>query len=361
MTTLTILKAQHGDGFIIKTEKGEESYTILIDGGPDGAYPDLCEILDKPEFEKIDMVILTHFDDDHINALSQWLSAHPDRAENIRKYWFNLPQFIPMPDSAATASYGQAITLFNFMEKLEEKSGKTIDWRDHVIVGCLHKDEENLIKLSVIAPTEDAIKKNEKTLAQKESDRLEKEGKLYPLSDENMEEENARSPKMLEELQEKDWKSTQIINDASIAFIFEAYDGTSILFTGDALAKTMTESLINRGHTPDKPLEINLLKMPHHGSKFNISNDLLSVIKTNRYLITTNGGSGTSKHPDRETLAKIILNPARNLNETIDIYINYNIELLRAHQPDLLTDEEISNEKYNFRIKNDTEELIFNK
>ena len=94
-------------------------------------------------------------------------------------------------------------------------------------------------------------------------------------------------------------------NGSSIAFLAE-YDGRSALLTGDAHApvlKTRIRTLLrNRGQ--DK-LAVGAFKLPHHGSKYNLSPALLGLLDTRRFLISTDGTS-SSRHPDPVALARIV-------------------------------------------------------
>jgi hypothetical protein len=60
--------------------------------------------------------------------------------------------------------------------------------------------------------------------------------------------------------------------------------------------------LKNRGQ--DK-LTVGAFKLPHHGSKYNLSPSLLGLLDTRRFLISTDGTS-SSRHPDPVALARIV-------------------------------------------------------
>lgn len=51
-------------------------------------------------------------------------------------------------------------------------------------------------------------------------------------------------------------------------------------------------------------LSIDLFKLPHHGSKANISRELLEKLACDRYLISTSGAY--FKHPDQAAIARVI-------------------------------------------------------
>jgi len=108
-----------------------------------------------------------------------------------------------------------------------------------------------------------------------------------------------------EDVKERFKPDTTEANGSSIAFLAE-YDGRSALFTGDAHAHVLETSirtlLKNRGQ--DK-LAVGAFKLPHHGSKYNLSPELLGLLDTRRFLISTDG-TMSSRHPDPVALARIV-------------------------------------------------------
>jgi hypothetical protein len=108
-----------------------------------------------------------------------------------------------------------------------------------------------------------------------------------------------------EDAKERFKADTTEANGSSIAFLAE-YGGRSALFTGDAHARVLESSirtlLRNRGQ--DK-LTVGAFKLPHHGSKYNLSPALLGLLDTRRFLISTDGTS-SSRHPDPVALARIV-------------------------------------------------------
>lgn len=84
-------------------------------------------------------------------------------------------------------------------------------------------------------------------------------------------------------------------NRDSIVFTF-AYEGHSILLTGDAWAEDLIESL------EDGPHSFDLVKLPHHGSTGNISEGFPQAIRCSDFLVCADG----TLHPDKQTIAKLI-------------------------------------------------------
>ena len=95
-----------------------------------------------------------------------------------------------------------------------------------------------------------------------------------------------------EELADKEivMKDVSPSNKSSIVFEF-LYDGKKLLFTGDAGAKDII-SVIEQ--------EYDIIKLPHHGSVRNMSEQWKDV-KCNRFIICTDG----VMHPDKQVLAKL--------------------------------------------------------
>jgi hypothetical protein len=109
-------------------------------------------------------------------------------------------------------------------------------------------------------------------------------------------------------------------NGSSIAFLAE-FEGKSALFAGDAhptvLETCLRELLGRRG---EEKLQLDAFKIPHHGSKYNLSAGLLALIDCSRYLVSTNGDY--FNHPDAEAIARVIIDGG----EQPDIFFNYKTE-----------------------------------
>ena len=78
------------------------------------------------------------------------------------------------------------------------------------------------------------------------------------------------------------------------------------MFLGDSSPADYDEvlSYISK-QNEDKKMPFELVKVSHHGSKFDTSSNLFNYITSKRYLILTNGNG--YDHPDLESIAKIIL------------------------------------------------------
>ena len=89
-------------------------------------------------------------------------------------------------------------------------------------------------------------------------------------------------------------KDTSINNKNSVVFIFQ-FQGKRFLFTGDAWAEDIIAGLGREKQRFD------LVKLPHHGAVGNISEEFPEHISCENFLICTDG----VMHPDKQTAAKL--------------------------------------------------------
>ena len=109
---------------------------------------------------------------------------------------------------------------------------------------------------------------------------------------------------------------TSVTNGSSIATIIEM-SGVRMLFLGDAWAEDVVEEL-ERLRSDGQSLLFDAVKISHHGSLRNTSPALLDLIDSPTYFISSSGA--LHDHPDFEVLTAIVDRPAafeRNL------YFNY--------------------------------------
>jgi hypothetical protein len=93
-------------------------------------------------------------------------------------------------------------------------------------------------------------------------------------------------------------------NGSSIAFLAE-FEDRRCLFAGDAHPPVL-EASVRRLLNSDggARLQLDVFKVPHHGSSHNLSPELLDMVACDQYLISTSGRYFS--HPARETIARII-------------------------------------------------------
>ena len=70
---------------------------------------------------------------------------------------------------------------------------------------------------------------------------------------------------------------SELANMVSISMVIRC-DSFSMLALVDSFPQEIYQSLIERGYSKEKKLKVDYVKMPHHGSAENISNNLLDII-----------------------------------------------------------------------------------
>jgi glyoxylase-like metal-dependent hydrolase (beta-lactamase superfamily II) len=101
---IKLLKAGNGDSILFSFNDGNDNRNILIDGGVSDTYysqntnlyGDLKTELDSitKKGEVIDLLVLTHIDNDHICGLLKWFEIDKIAHEMVRNVWFNSGKLI---------------------------------------------------------------------------------------------------------------------------------------------------------------------------------------------------------------------------------------------------------------------------
>lgn len=306
---LKIIKARHGDAFIFECKKDEASFVMVVDSGPRLCAKEIVPIF--KQLPQIDLLVLTHFDEDHIAGFIDYFKQYPEDALKIKEYWCNCANQIEVDNGKMISAYDNAKSFADCLREIL-KEHQDVRWIELIKAG--HEYHNGLVDIEVIAPSEQALAKNWSSYV----------AEKYPAISYQSMEVDYGVP--LQELAKRETPgSSQKVNNASIAFILRG-DGMSYLMLGDVMAEDVYGCLTEKGYSKENPLKVDFVKVPHHGSKYNIDNNLLDIIKCNGFIISTNGGRGSAYHPDREAIAKILYHPQRDMHETIHLYFNYTLK-----------------------------------
>ena len=96
-------------------------------------------------------------------------------------------------------------------------------------------------------------------------------------------------------------EDTAKANGSSIAMLAE-FEGRRLLLTGDAHPGIMTAAI--KRLAGGGRLAVDACKLPHHGSKANVSKQFLQALDCKKWLFSTNGAY--FGHPDRQAVARVI-------------------------------------------------------
>jgi beta-lactamase superfamily II metal-dependent hydrolase len=325
------LKAFNGDCILINFKEGDFNRNILIDGGTGSTYfqksrgkikhndlhQELKNIKDRQEL--IDLLILTHVDDDHIGGILKWFKYDNEALNLVQKVWFNSGRTINKlfePEEkynnsfelnralSTDTSIGQGVEFEDF---LKSKPGI---WDEQVIKAG---DELTVhgVDFKILSPDKDKLKNLLGKWEKEEPDSLNTSGHKNDY-------ESSLNQHVENDSFEED---TSKHNGSSISFIL-SYNDKNYLFLGDSFPSVVCSSLKANHCSELSPLPCEFVKVSHHGSKANNSNELLKLIDSKKYIISTNGAKHS--HPNKQFLARLI-----NQNNNCEIFFNY---------PDLIND-----------------------
>ncbi|MCJ7932756.1 MAG: MBL fold metallo-hydrolase [Chryseobacterium sp.] len=324
---IKFLQAFNGDSIWISFLENGIPRNILIDGGVGNTYKstsqakgDLHKTIEKIRKDKqfIDILVLTHFDDDHIGGILRWLNKDKEASNLIKKVWFNsgkeIAKMFNSDENKDLCIEIDEAGDFHTSPKQGIKFEKYLKdnnlWEGDIIEQGSEYDLFGL-KFKILSPNRTKLD---------ELLKLYKKQKDYFTSGDEYDFQISLKDFIAEESQPnfKFKEDTSVANGSSIAFIIE-YEDKSFLFLADAHPSVVIEGLNKFGYNKHKPLHVELMKVSHHGSMYNTNKDLLEIVKTDNYLIS----SDATKHglPNKRTIARII-----NNNPNTFIYFNYDLK-----------------------------------
>ena len=334
------LQAEYGDAIIIKTESNDKSFTIVVDGGPESSADTIAQQL--VELGHIDLLVLTHFDEDHILGLIKYVELFKNRRLPVDRFWCNCAQKIDLAGvtKISETRYENANTLAEYLRK-QSVINPSFKWTEDITT-TTEPFKEGDLRIEILSPTRDVLNelKEGYEIYYKEHDWVDSEERTSI----GLVGNNPDTKKSIDDLVLSDKPhNVNLWNKASIAFLLTA-EGKRVLMLGDADADIVAESIENI-YGEEAVLDIDLVKLSHHGSKHNISKRLLSHIKCNDFVISTNGGAINFCHPDRKTIALVLRNANKEQSQTTTFHFNYPIDEIQKRTGLLLSDDEKKNEQ----------------
>lgn len=110
-------------------------------------------------------------------------------------------------------------------------------------------------------------------------------------------------------------EDNSIPNGSSISFLIRE-NKKNYLFLSDSHPSVIVESLSELGFDKDNPLNLELVKISHHGSKYNTSSELLQLLDTEKFIFSSNGD--LHKLPHKRCVARIV-----SKNPNAELIFNY--------------------------------------
>lgn len=304
--TVEALPAGYGDCLLVTCKLRRGVWRLLVDTGPDECWPTLKERLaalpaNRAGKRHIDLFVVTHVDHDHIGGAGALLG---DRSLGLTfgDIWFNAPV---MPASRGVAE-GQSLAA------MLGARGAALPWNvawggrhavatgDQAFVELAHPADRP--KLTLLSPTPSSLaamfKVWDKELAR--LGRAEAPGLNPPAS-------RGAGSIDIESLARKVTAVDRApANGSSVALLLE-HRGVSVLLAADAHPTVLAPALRALADHCGMalPLPVDVFKLSHHGSRANVTLDLLNAVQSQHYIISTNGA--IFGHPDDEAIARVLL------------------------------------------------------
>lgn len=323
-TEFSVLHAYHGDCILIKTYDADgNEFVILIDGGTAQTFRyTLKEELKT--ISHINLLILTHIDSDHIAGLINLFNNSMIAEVRIDEIWMNNPDLVEV-STGELITWKQGDTLLNLIRKKKPEVKITQITTENEIIN------KNGIEFTILSPTVEIVTELHNRWEELRESKK-KDNKTNVSSFENSYTTSLRDLSKVPFVPDKSIKD-DIFNSASISFLLKCFD-ISLLLLADSRPEIIIQSLRARAFSEEKPLTVDYVKVSHHGSLNNTSQELLSLIKSKNYIISTNGGTHR-KHPSRETISRIVYNSNRD-NERLNMFFNYDLEYLKSRIGDFI-------------------------
>ena len=343
MFKLHVVQAKHGDALIISFGRPSSPRHILIDGGPSGNYaadlePALDQIVGKGG--KLDLVVLSHIDNDHvIGVLDLFAAVEEDRVSDrdprtrIANLWHNsfqrtidptgditqqMQAMMMMAGAANLTMRAIADTFYGLKEgnrlrlmaqKLKISSNK--GFKDDVLVVDTAKLPIKLgpLELRIAGPN----KSNLKALQTEWLNWLEETAQRI-----------AADPAAAA------MSDSSVPNLSSIVLLAKCDDRT-ILLTGDARGDFIVEGMQTAKLARNGRLHVDILKVQHHGSNRNTNRDFFDAITADTYVLSADG---RHNNPKFETM-KWIVEAAHNRHQPITLVATNQTETIDELQKKL--------------------------
>jgi beta-lactamase superfamily II metal-dependent hydrolase len=335
MLRIDCFKAGKGDCFLISWPQNA-AHRLLIDFGIQGTYRFLAPRV--KDFGVKDAVIVTHVDYDHIGGFFKWLSDQEQPFNSEVKVYMNTPNLILGPPESNLVGVEHGVDLEQMLYKL----GVT------VIPIFLEKNSTPIediygLQLQVISPNKEVLSQ---LIKEWTASKVYQQYLLENKQNDNKVNTNVGDLRSIEDIltnppRPHKWKD-DLLNSSSISFIIH-YKGNRLLFLGDANPSLVCIEFDRLGFNKNNRLPLDLIKISHHGSLHNTTQNMLERICCMQYLISTDS-SGPYYHPSRETLILIATYGRPAPGHPIIIYSNYDLPLEK-----LLNDDELKSLNLQFK------------
>lgn len=327
MISIEMLPAAHGDSLWIEYGSTRQTRRILIDGGPAHSYEAglrrRMAVL-REGTRIFELMVITHIDADHIDGaliMLQDKDSPTGLKFQTREFWFNgwnqLSKFQGETYAPLQGEFLGGLLALN--PELKRVWNRSFDKGPVVVTDTGPLPEVELdggARITLLGPTPTGLRRLRARWASAIRDFT--PGDVDEAMRRLKERRDYRPPASPAVFSARQYGADRSpANGSSISFVLE-HDGVSVLLVGDAHARTLATTLGRlAAQRSVERLRFEAVKLPHHASMGNVSDEWLRMVDCERWLISTNGA--VFGHPDVETVQLI----ARHCEKPPTIFCNY--------------------------------------
>ena len=362
--SLDVLRARKGDCLMLHFGAEDDPHLMLIDGGPSDVYkpflkPRLQEIHQSRELDErdplpVDVVMVSHVDDDHIKGIldltKEQRGNNPDLRLDVTSLWHNsFDDLLRTKPDELVAGFGTASveTSAAAGEAAIDSGSVLASFGARMLNSDAEIEDEDMhqtVEVLSSIPQGRALRDDAKALGWKPNDKFKgklilatETAKAVMLGDMKVTVVGPMQPELLA-LQEQhdEWLRAQkekkkkspeaalsafvdpsIPNLSSIVVLAEL-GGKSMLLTGDARGDKILEGMELAELLEAGKKHVDLLKVPHHGSDNNMETSFFERVTAEHYVFS---GDGEHGNPERTTLQMLL--DARGDDAGYTIHLTY--------------------------------------
>lgn len=324
MFRITMLPAGRGDSLWIEYGKPSRPHALLIDAGLTKTASAVRRQLERQA--KLDLLVVTHVDLDHIQGILPLLRKPPAGME-VNDTWFNAWQHLPGADQLLGPKEGERLSELITKRKWQWNGafgGRAAAVSDKAKAEFPTCTLPGAMRLTLIAPRLKRLRELLPVWQEKIEEAGLVPGKAGRVLEEDMEYEEdegllGAAAVTVEKLAARKFTDDPSkANGSSIAFLAE-FEGKRCLFAADANAADLERAVRRLAEIDgtDK-LELDALKVSHHGGSHNTSPELLDSLRCRHFLFSSNGDK--HKHPSKEAVARVLVHGGPGRKELIFNY-----------------------------------------
>lgn len=336
MFTIEMLPAFDGDCLWIEYGSEDDPKRVLIDGGTGATAKALTariEEIKTSEKRRFELLIVTHVDSDHIAGVLRLLKDPPEGLF-IEEVWFNAyPQLAP---GMLGPKEGEFLAV-HFNDEERKRAGYWNGSFEGKACGAPANGELPTFKLhggfniTVLGPGPAALAKLRKEWKSVVEEYF-TPGDIEEATEALKKDKRCRPGYLggldVRVLADRDYKEDASAANGSSIIVLAEYEDHRCLLAADTFPSTVVSALSRLPEYKGSRLKLSLVKVPHHGSMNNNSNDLYKMLDCPKYLISTNGDRHGHPHP--EGIARILANKRGHA----DLYFNYRTDFNKMWEDD---------------------------